>query len=472
MNEHEKPNILMFITDGHRADSLGCYGNPVLRTPHVDAFAREGARFTGAYSAHTVCMPSRASIWTSRYPHVHGVWANGVPLSRDEVTLPQVLADNGYRTCAAGKIHLEPQQGPEYPPRIAEGESYYGFQEVHLSENKIGAEYLQFVRDEFPDLAEAADKRRPVPEDAHELAWITGRAIDFVRRSATDGAPFLCSCSFHELSPPCHPPLGFDDLYRPEDMPPPKRKQGELDNKPPYYTECYDGQMRLGRYPDDDTYRRYMTTYYNQTTFIDKQFGRIIAALDDLGVADRTIVLFTADHGLTLNDHWQWRHGPFLMEQVINVPMIWRVPAPAPQGRVVEELVESVDIMPTILDLCGVGPPPGVQGRSITPLLAGAEGAEGRESILAQDRESPELLAREVDPAGFKIIAVRTSEWKLIHYPGEPHGELYHLASDPDEFENLWPCPEHLRTRRQMERLLLDRLAAAEDPLPRRRYSW
>jgi len=311
-----------------------------------------------------------------------------------------------------------------------------------------------------------------MPEEAHELRWITTQAIDFIERSAEGGTPFLCSCSFHELIPPCHPPTSFADMYRPEDMPPPKARDGELVSKPPYQRECYEAYVRLGRHPDEATLRKYLASYYNQTSFIDKQFGRIVTRLKELGIWDNTIVLFTADHGLVLNDHFIWRHGPFLYDQVINVPMIWRAPGLPRMGQVVEGLVESVDIVPTILDLAGVESPPGVQGRSLRPLLHGEVGGEGKQSVLIQDRESPELLSREIDPTGFKITALRTEDWKLVHYRGKPYGELYDLRNDPNEFDSLWADPEYQATRNELERLLLERLLEAEDPLPERHYHW
>jgi len=160
-------------------------------------------------------------------------------------------------------------------------------------------------------------------------------------------------------------PTTFADLYKPEDMPAPKQRDGELDTKPPYYRQCYEGYARLKQQPDDATLRKYLASYYNQAAFLDKQFGRVVAALKEAGVWDETIVLFTTDHGLLLNDHWQWRHGPFLQDPVINIPMIWRVPrtnelvrgVPGAGGRVVEELVETVDIMPTLLDLASAPQP-------------------------------------------------------------------------------------------------------------------
>jgi len=209
-----------------------------------------------------------------------------------------------------------------------------------------------------------------------------------------------------------------------------------------------------------------------QARFLDRQFGRVIDALKRLDIWDDTIVLFTSDHGLSLNDHWQWRHGPFLFDQVINVPMIWRVPGMGAPGTVTNAMVEQVDIMATVLDLCGIASQPGVQGRSIVPLLRGVANATGRDSVLVQEREAPDLAARGLDPASVSQIGVRTEDWKLIHYEDCPSGELYDLNNDPGEFVNLGDDPGYSRQRAEMARLLLDRLAYARDPLPVREYDW
>ncbi|MBM3475945.1 MAG: DUF4976 domain-containing protein, partial [Armatimonadetes bacterium] len=215
----------------------------------------------------------------------------------------------------------------------------------------------------------------------------------------------------------------------------------------------------------------HIATYYEQAAFLDRQFGRLASALKRAGVWDNTLVLFTADHGLSLNDHYQWRHGPFLFDQVVNVPMVWRLPGLA-QPSVTDELVESIDILPTVLDVCGIDAPPGVQGRSLVPLIRGEEGAQGKDSVLLQERQAPDLAARGLDPATIHQVAVRTADWKLIHYLDYPHGELYDLRNDPGEFENLWADPAHLPQRRELEALLMDRLAGAHDPLPTRPYDW
>ena len=464
-------NVVMFITDGHPKRLLGCYGNDMLDTPQIDEFAESGVRFERAFCAHSVCMPTRASIYTGRYPHIHGVWANGVRLPDDEVTLPEVLSRAGYATGASGKIHFEPQQafaGDTVP--IME-EPYYGFGEVQISENLLGEAYLAFIDSEYPELAERARRRKCVPEEAHELRWITDRAIDFIIRQAESDTQFFCHCSFHELSPPCHPPEGWAGYYDPAEMPIPELRADDLAKKPDWYRECYEGYLASGRQPDEPTLRRSIASCYDQMRFIDHEFGRLLSVLKEQGIADDTLVILVADHGLSLNDHFQWRHGPFLFDEVTNIPMIARLPGGA-SGEVREELVESVDLMPTILDVVGVAQPAGVQGRSIAPILHGEAGARGRGSVLLQEREAPDLAARGLDPARITQWAVRTHDWKLIHYPGESFGELYDLRNDPAEFDNLWADPEYSHRGVELQRLLLDRIAASRDPLPERFFSW
>ncbi len=464
-------NVLLFIVDGTRTDVMGCYGSDLSPTPNIDAFSAEGALCRNAFCTHSVCMPTRASIFTGRYPQNHGVWANGIPLPTSEVTLPQVMAEQGYATCASGKVHFEPQQPYRGLAPMIQG-SYYGFQEVHLSENSLGKEYLRFIDENYPELADRARKRDRMPEEAHDLQWITDRAIDFVTREANEGRRFLCSCSFHELCPPCTPPDTYAGFYDPADVPVPVLDEADLAAKPPYFRECYEGYIANGRQPDEPTLRRYIAGYYDQMRFIDHQFGRLTTALKQSGVWDDTVVLLVADHGLSLNDHYQWRHGPFLFDEVTHVPMLWRIPGMERHGVEIEDMIEQVDIMPTVLDVCGVAAPTGVQGTSMAPLLRSEEGSRGKESVLLQERQAPDLLARGLEPDAIDEIGVRTHDWKLIHYVDYPHGELYDLRNDPGEFRNLWSDPGYASQRGEMESLLMDRLAAARDPLPKRPWEW
>jgi arylsulfatase A-like enzyme len=474
------------MTDGHRSDLLGCYGNSRVETPSIDAFASQSVLCRNAFCTHSVCMPTRASVYTGRYPHVHGVWANGVSLPLAELTLPAVLADSGYATCASGKVHFEPQQaylrshGVERTA-IADGlralspmvdTPYYGFQEVHLSENLLGEEYMRFIDTEYPELREQARKRVGMPEEAHELKWITDRAIDFISHHAGSARPFFCHCSFHELSPPCTPPVEYAGYTDPASVPVPELREEDLAGKPSYYRDCYEGYVRNGRQPDEEALRRHIASCYDQMRFVDKQFGRIVETLKEFGIWDNTIVLFVADHGLSLNDHFQWRHGPFLIDEVIRIPMIWHVPGLASPGRSTDGLIEQVDIMPTILDLCGISDPGTTQGESLRSLFESADEFAGKSSVLIQERQAPDLTARGMEPESLSLIGLRTRQWKLIRNLREPHGELYDLAADPGEFHNLWDDPEHVNIRQEMEEKLLDRLYEASPPWPERHFDW
>lgn len=464
-------NAVLFVTDGNPKHLLGCYGNELADTPRIDAFAASGVRFERAFCTHSVCMPTRASLYTGRYPHIHGVWANGVRLPESEVTMPEVLSEAGHATCASGKIHFEPQEQFSGDCLPAPETPYYGFGEVHLSENRLGEEYLAFIDSEYPELSERARERSGMPAEAHELAWITDRAIDFIGRQARSETPFFCHCSYHELSPPCHAPEGWTGQYDPAEVPVPELRADDLAKKPEWYRECYEGYLANGRQPDEPTLRRSIASCYDQMRFIDHQFGRLLDALEQSGVAEETLVILIADHGLSLNDHFQWRHGPFLFDEVTNVPMIARLPGGA-TGAVCDDLIEGVDIMPTILDLLEAPQPAGVQGQSIAPILRGDRGARGRDSVLLQEREAPDLAARGLSPDRVTQWAVRTADWKLIHYPGEDFGELYDLRNDPGEFDNRWSDPACAGQRQELERLLLDRIAESRDPLPERHHSW
>ena len=477
-------NVILFIVDGHRVDQLGCYGGRLARTPNVDAFAAAGVRCDGAYCAHSVCMPTRASIYTGRYPHVHGVWANGVTLPRSETTLPEVLRSHGYATAACGKIHFEPQQPYLHEkrsvvdgaraviPRLTAAElPYYGFDEVHHCENLLGEEYLDDMRARVPEMMPLILGRTNVPEEFHELTWITDRAIDVIHRHAADGTPFFCHCSFHELCPPCRTPAGFAGLTDPADVALPELREDDLAAKPEWYRRCFEAYTRSGMQPDEAALRQAIASNHDQMRFIDKQFGRLLTALRETGVEDETIVLYTADHGLSLNDHWQWRHGPFLFDEVVHIPMIWRVPGITPAGRGSTALVEQVDIMPTILTLCGLPLPDTVQGVPILEVLTEPDTAPGKEAVLLQERQAPDLKVRNIPPEDITQIGLRTRQWKFIQYVGRDMGELYDLENDPREYHNLWYETRFNGLKRDLASMLCERLYTTS-PFPACPYDW
>lgn len=449
-----RPNILVLMTDQHRADCLGCYGHPLLKTPHLDGLAAEGVRFTRAYTAAPQCCPARISFITGRYPHTHRVRWNNVELPADEVTLPSLLREAGYRTAAVGKMHFTP---PRFNP---------GFDEMLLAEERrLGEEddYGRYLRQlgwhERPAAKDMERFRRdftvgtsPLPEEQHDVAWVADRAIRFLEEQVATQAPFFLWASFIPPHTPLTPPEPYDRLYDPDEVPMPRRVAGELEQKPaPQGEKAYKQGFATA---SDETIRLNISHYYGLITLIDTHIGRIIERLGSLGLAKDTVVVFISDHGEMLGDHWQLRKGQYLYEGNTRIPLIFRLPDGDGAGRSLGHFANTVDVMPTLLDLAGLPAPQGVQGRSLLPLLRGEE-------VPWQD-----AVFSELGPDDRRVKMVRTADWKLVYYWPSGEGELYHLTDDPDEFNNLFARPVCGAVQRELERRLLDWMIETADTKP------
>lgn len=472
-----KPNILLIMTDSLSAHNIGCYGNPVIRTPHLDALAGSGVRFRHCFSQHTVCMPTRCSLFTGRYPHVHGVWANGVPLRESEQTIAHHLSAAGYHTWMAGKLHFEPILKRQVPSRGP----YFGFQDYLVSDNDLEGPYLDYVRRRFPSLAEqvrtefalerfSGEVKAPlVPVEAQQTTWIADQTIGYLRSRRGDSRPFFAYASFIDPRQTSYnPPAPFDRMYDPKDVLSPRRKAGELDRKPPYKRIASENLRKNGLLPNETTLRRIYTQYYGAVSFVDHNIGRILKALDEEGIAGNTVVIFTTDHGELVGDHWLRLKGPWMYDLVTHVPMIWRWPGRFVDGTEPAEFAEQVDLLPTLLDLAGAPPSLGAQGRSLRPMLEGKATTGWREAVLTEDRDSSELSAHGLESHHLHLKSIRTRDWRLTHFAGQPFGELFDLRNDPGEYDNLWDDPARRGIREELTARLLDLYVAMDDPLPPR----
>lgn len=472
-----RPNFLFLMTDSLAAHNIGCYGNPVIRTPNLDALAAGGVRFRHAFSQHTVCMPTRCSLFTGRYPHVHGVWANGVPLRHAERTIPELLGEAGYATWMAGKLHFE----PILKRRVPVSGPYYGFQRYFVSDNDLEGPYLDFIRSRFPGLTETVRMefelhgftgraaKVEVPVEAQQSTWIANQAIAFLRSRRGADRPFFAFASFIDPRQTTYnPPAPFDRMYSPLDALSPRRKPGELDRLPPYKRIASENLRGRGLLPDEHVLRQIYSQYYGSVSFVDHSVGRILRTLEETGLSSNTVVIFTTDHGELVGDHWLRLKGPWMYDLVTQVPMIWRWPQHFAAGTVPGEFAEQVDVLPTILDLAGLPAHLGAQGRSLRPLLEGKQPPRWREAAFTEDRDSSELAAHGVHDRGLHLKSIRTPDWRLTFFQGKPYGELFDLRDDPGEYENLWDLPDRKRVRQDLTAALLDLYAAIEDPLPER----
>jgi len=347
------PNILLITTDQQHWDTLGVT-NPRIQTPALDRLAREGALFDRAYCSNPVCSPSRASILTGLYPAWHHCWTIGVKLPEDVPTLGQMLSANGYATCLVGKAHFQPtasvagSESLECHPVLRDLEfwrdfhgPWYGFDHVetarmHADEHLVGQHYAIWMeqnglanwRDYFqpwPRDPNAPRRRHAwdLPEQFHHTRWVGERTIANIEEAVHERRPFFLWSSFFDPHPPYLVPQPWASMYRAEDMQPGRLTDGEMALLPPPLQKTQEASPDFSMYREDhhthghqshrideQELRKNIAVYYGMMSFIDHEIGRILDALDRLGAADETLVLFTTDHGHFLGQHGLIAKGP------------------------------------------------------------------------------------------------------------------------------------------------------------------
>jgi len=479
----ERPHILLISADALRYDALGCDGNAPARTPNLDALAAAGTRFARAYCTQPICMPCRASIATGRWPRAHGVWENGVPLAPSEITLPAVLAEAGYETRCVGKAHfrpwldsLEPDESGHHAEHPAGG-AYYGFDEATVVDHSENDAYSRWVRKNYPDLTERIlhpqlDRpegvklawKSPLPAETTKTHFIAERSLAAIR-SRDKARPLFLWASFIDPHHPYNPPAPFCDWHDEADFPPPPANEGPPPDLPAHYRQWHDALCREPWKLGDAAQRHWLTIrrmYQGKVSPVDHEVGRLLASLDEEGMADDTIVLFCSDHGCMLGGFGLLQVGPYSFESMVHIPMIWRVPG-APAGRSSEALVSAADILPTLLDLAGVEIPLGVQGKSVRGALDGSQQAV-RDAVLVEQRWGQD------PPGGYKTLI--TDRCKLSLYADGKQGELYDLQADPQELDNLFGRSGTRGVQDDLTARLAVELMRTEDPLPRREACW
>ncbi|MFB9327807.1 sulfatase [Paenibacillus aurantiacus] len=483
--KRRKPHIWLITTDQMRADAIGFEDRNVI-TPALDTLAGEGTVFERAYCASPVCTPSRASIFTGRYPHVHGAWNIGVSLAEDEMTLCDHLKLLNYRTAGVGKMHFRPQcksgfsndaENPETRDRgrVTDG-TYYGFDEHRISEDNGIGPYVDWLREQNPEWAErflrdrcrTADAEGDVwesdmPEELTQTYWIAEQSIDAIERHAGDRPLFLWT-SFVDPHHPFNPPRAYAQVYAETNIPLPRSEEGP-DRLRPEHLSGQKGDYWPGggeRHSLSDTHlRRLIRNYYAMITFIDGQIGSIREAWKAKGMDDDLLIVFTADHGELLGDHGLMYKGPWFYEGLTRVPLIMRGPGIRSSHRTTA-LMENVDIVPTLLEAIGEKHPYGVQGRSQMPVIRGEASAVRHSAVTAYD-------ARD---RGIHAVCMRTDDDKLIVFEGEAYGELYDLEQDPQERRNRYFDPVYREKKQQLMEKLVQRMMGSRDPLPPRKSFW
>jgi len=447
-----RPNILCIMVDEMRWDAMSCGGHRIVQTPALDKLARQGTRFTNCYTVSPVCCPARACFFSGRYAHVNGVELNGYPAHTGEIFLPTILRHHGYHTAISGKLHYTPKQFD------------YGFDQFWSFTNEgptpeIG--YMAFLQKAYgsPEKWPKVPGTCPWPDDPlgrdvgvfrhrredFETEWITDRSLEYLRARKDQQQPWFLFTSYLKPHSPSVEPQPWFGKYKPSDMPipalPPNAKEIRASKR--------DRQKRA--FVDDPEMMRVMSAiYYGSIAHVDQQVARILTELERLGMADDTIVVFTADHGNMLGDHGRWFKG-VMYEGSSHVPMIWRGVKGAKEngGKIAEQPIENLGVMPALLEAAGLPVPAGVQGKSFLKLARGGD-PQWKSTVFSQLRDRMWI------EGGFKYIESGKS--------GDGQRELFDLQNDPKEERNLAAEPAHReRVERSRERI---KRVQDEKPVP------
>jgi N-acetylglucosamine-6-sulfatase len=438
------PNVVFIVVDDMRWDEMGAAGHPVLETPNMDRLAREGMRFLNAFATTPLCSPSRASLLTGQYARTHGIIDNTARPSHDLPTFPRELQRAGYTTGFFGKWHMGNDASPRpgftrWVAMPGQGEAI----DPHLNVDGQALQARGYVTDVLTDYVE-----RFIQQAGQKpfLAYLAHKAVHPNTVQRNDGS----------LAPVSGQPGGFVPAERHRG-----RYQGRtMPRRPNAFKPPVDKpalMRRIGNLPplgrETATTDEEMRGRAEMLLGVDDSLGRILAALEHAGTLDNTVVVFTSDHGYFYGEHGLNEERRLAYEETIRIPLLVRYPSRVKAGASASELVLTIDLAPTILELAGLAPLGDMEGRSLAPIFRGTAGA-WRESFLVEyysDTVFPRILKM-----GYS--AVRTTTAKYIEYRDlSGMNELYDLDADPYEEHNLVAASDAsallTRMREQLERL-------------------
>lgn len=483
-----QPNIIWFCADQMRFDTIAGLGNKQISTPNIDRLLKRGTAFENCYAQNQVCTPSRASFLTGRYPAAHQVYRNNnayFPPSEKLVT--RTLADAGYDCGLIGKLHLSTATRLE--ARNDDGYRVYEWCQNPGWERVVGSNaYWNWLREKGETPEKMFAGKPPylstgVPEELHQAAWMAERAIAFINEPRK--GPWLLSLNPFDPHPPFDPPEALFRKYADRDLDPPLFRSSDIDHQRRFHNVR--NQMReavnpvlgeaeraeyapkpgdpLGAKPP----RRFdgmavKAAYYAMIENLDRALGRIIDHLEACGLMDKTIVIFTSDHGEMLGDHGLLYKGCRFFEGLVHVPLIVSGPGIA-AGQRRRAMVETVDIAPTLLDFAGINQDHDMQGLSLRRILSTGPD-DHKETAVTDFNDS---VATSETKTYTQASMTCDGRYKLAVYHSHPGlGELFDLLEDPHEFHCRWNDPDYQSLKCELLARHMDRMMGTISAGPER----
>ena len=434
-----RPNVLLIMADDLNND-MGTFGHPIVKTPNLDRLAARGVRFDRAYTQFPLCSPSRVSLLTGLRPDTTGVhdlttdFRKNIP---DVVTLPQMFKRNGYVAARVGKIYHYGNPGQIGTSGLDDPASWDEFVNPRGVDKDEEGKLTNFTptRGIGSTLAYYAS---PEADDAHTDGKVALETIALLEKYKD--RPFFIGAGFYRPHCPFIAPARYFDLYPLDRIPGPAASDTAAVPAPAWFTTPPHWGI------DERAQRETIRAYYASISFLDANVGRLLDALDRLGLAKNTVVIFISDHGYHLGEQGQWMKQT-LFERSARAPLIVAGPGVTAVGRASTRIVEFLDLYPTLASLADIRPPDGLHGRSLVPLLKNPAAKWDRPAIT-QVRRGPAATA-------FFGYSVRTEKWRYTEWEGGKRGvELYDEVADPQELTNLAQDPKHENVRRDMQRLL------------------
>lgn len=520
----KKPNIILFITDQHKADHLGTYGNRIVKTPHLDMIAAKGWRSDRFYVASPICMPNRSSLMTGRMPSVHGARHNGIPLDLSSRTFVELLQEAGYETSLIGKSHLQNMsgKGPHWPRAIdapTKGEArrtekgnydqewgpfwqkdpnydldtpFYGFSRVNLAVDhgdQVWGHYWRWLEKNHPETAQLAGPehaiptpeyklsqfnqawRTRVPEELSTNAYIGLKAKEQIKEYTEAEQPFFLMCSFPDPHHPFTPHGKYWDMYDPDevDLPPSfhASQTRPASTAVQWLYDQRDSNTALKNTPavfscTEREAREAIALNYGSITHIDTVIGEVMQQLEESGQADNTIIIFMSDHGDYLGDHQLLWKGPIHFQSVIRTPFIWYDPTMSHELKSSDVLASTIDVAPTILERVGITPYNGIQGMSLLEVMNQKE-AKGRNHLVVEEEGQRIMFGLN---SRVRMRTLVSNQYRLSVYEGSGWGELYDLENDPMELHNLWNNADYLLIKSQLLHELVETMIMNSETSP------